>query len=146
MTRLILTADSSSAGGVVSAGHADLAIAIEHRLVWGPPRSDAELVAFLEARTTQGPDSNWLYSLPRQRRQLFGFQDLGLIGPNGAGKSTTLRILTTLMPATAGTVVIGGHRVPEENDQVKPLLGLVPQEIALYDTLSARQNLRVSPN
>ena len=79
MTRLILTADSSSAGCVVSAGLADLAVAIELRMVWGPPRSDAELVAFLEARTTQGPDSNWLYSLPRQRRQLFGFQDLGLI-------------------------------------------------------------------
>ena len=67
---------------------------------------------------------------------------LSLLGPNGAGKSTTLRILTTLMPPTEGTVVIAGHRVPEENDRVKPLLGLVPQEIALYDTLSAKQNLR----
>jgi ABC-2 type transport system ATP-binding protein len=67
---------------------------------------------------------------------------LSLLGPNGAGKSTTLRILTTLMPPTEGSVVIAGHRVPQENDRVKPLLGLVPQEIALYDTLSARQNLR----
>jgi ABC-2 type transport system ATP-binding protein len=67
---------------------------------------------------------------------------LSLLGPNGAGKSTTLRILTTLMPPTEGRVVIAGYRVPEENDRVKPLLGLVPQEIALYDTLSARQNLR----
>jgi ABC-2 type transport system ATP-binding protein len=67
---------------------------------------------------------------------------LSLLGPNGAGKSTTVRILTTLLPATAGTVIIDGHRVPEENDRVKPLLGLVPQEIALYDVLSARQNLR----
>jgi hypothetical protein len=50
MTRLILTADSSSAGGVVSAGHADLAVVIE-RMVWGRPRSDAELAAFLAART-----------------------------------------------------------------------------------------------
>jgi hypothetical protein len=79
MTRLILTADSSSAGCVVSAGLADLAVAIELRMVWGAPRSDAELAAFLEERTTQGPDSNWLYSLPRQRRQLFGFEALGLI-------------------------------------------------------------------
>jgi hypothetical protein len=46
MTRLILTADSSSAGGVVSAGHTDLAVAIELRMVWGPPRSDAQLAAF----------------------------------------------------------------------------------------------------
>jgi hypothetical protein len=50
MTRLIMTAASSSAGGVVSAGHADLAVPIELRMVWGPPRSDAELTAFL----TQG--------------------------------------------------------------------------------------------
>jgi hypothetical protein len=76
---LILTADSSSAGCVVSAGLADLAIAIELRMVWGAPRSDAEFAAFLEERTTQGPDSHWLYSLPRQRRQKFGFKDLGLI-------------------------------------------------------------------
>jgi hypothetical protein len=79
MTRLILTADSSSAGCVVSAGVADLVIAIELRMVWGAQRSDAELAAFLEARTTQGPDSSWLYSQPRQRRQNFGFKDLGLI-------------------------------------------------------------------
>jgi hypothetical protein len=79
MTRLILSADSSSAGGVVSAGHADLAIAIEPRLVWGPPRSDAELVAFLAARTSQEPGSHWLDSVPPQRLQKFGMNDLGLI-------------------------------------------------------------------
>ena len=65
-----------------------------------------------------------------------------LLGPNGAGKSTTLRILTTLLPATSGSVVIGGYRVPHESHLVKPLLGLVPQEIALYDMLSARHNVR----
>ena len=79
MTRLILTADSSSAGCVESASLADLAIAIELRMVWGAPRSDAELAAFLEARTRQGPDSSWLYSQPRRRRQLSRFKDLGLI-------------------------------------------------------------------
>ena len=79
MTRLILTANSSSAGGVVSAGHADLAVAIEPRLVWGPPHSDAELAAFLAARTTQRPDSHWLDSGPPQRRQKFGIKNVGLI-------------------------------------------------------------------
>ena len=79
MTRLILTADSSSAGGVVSAGHADLAVAIEPRLVWGPPRSNAELAAFLAARTTQEPGSHWLDTVPPQRRQKFGMEALGLI-------------------------------------------------------------------
>jgi len=77
--RLILTADSSSAGGVVSAGQADLAIAIERRMVWGTPRSDAELAAFLAARTNQPPDSHWLDSVPPQRLQRFGMNNLGLI-------------------------------------------------------------------
>jgi ABC-2 type transport system ATP-binding protein len=67
---------------------------------------------------------------------------LSLLGPNGAGKSTTLRVLTTLMPQTEGSVVIDGHPLPQEKERVKPLLGLVPQEIALYETLSPRQNLR----
>ena len=79
MTRLILTADSSSAGGVVSAGHADLAVAIELRMVWGPPRSDAELAAFLAARTSQEPDSHWLDSVPPRRLQKLGMNELGLI-------------------------------------------------------------------
>ena len=79
MTRLILTADASSAGCVVSAGLADLAIAIELRMVWGAPRSDAELAAFLAPRTTQPPDSHWLDSMPPWRLQKFGMNDLGLI-------------------------------------------------------------------
>src|SRR6185503_1232743 len=79
MTRLILAADSSSAGCVVSAGLADLAVAIELRMVWGPPRSDAELAAFLAARTGQGPDCHWLDSVPPWRLQKFDMNDLGLI-------------------------------------------------------------------
>ncbi|MCH8831033.1 MAG: ABC transporter ATP-binding protein [Planctomycetes bacterium] len=65
-----------------------------------------------------------------------------MLGPNGAGKTTTVRILTTLLAPCEGETVIGGFRLTEQNDQIKPLLGLVPQEIALYETLSARQNLR----
>jgi hypothetical protein len=79
MTRLILTADSSSAGCVVSAGLADLAIAIDLRMVWEAPRSDAELAAFLAPRTAQPPDSHWLDSTPPWRLQEFGMNDLGLI-------------------------------------------------------------------
>ena len=79
MTRLILTADSSSAGAIVSAGLADLAVPIELRMVWGPPRSDAELAAFLTARTSQPPDSHWLDSVPPRRLDQFGMNGLGLI-------------------------------------------------------------------
>jgi hypothetical protein len=79
MTRLILTTDSSSAGSVASAGHADLAVAIELRMVWGPPRSDAELAAFLAARTSQEPGSHWLDSVPQLRLRKFDMSELGLI-------------------------------------------------------------------
>ena len=79
MARLILTANFSSAGGVVSAGLAHLAVPIELRMVWGPPRSDAELAAFLTARTSQPPDSHWLESMPPQRLEKFGINGLGLI-------------------------------------------------------------------
>jgi hypothetical protein len=79
MTRLILTADSSSAGGVVSAGLADLAIPIELRMVWGPSRSDAELAAFLAARMNQPPDSHWLDSVPPWRLEKLGMNELGLV-------------------------------------------------------------------
>jgi hypothetical protein len=79
MTRLILTADSSSAGGVVLAGHADLAVPIELRMVWGPPRSDAELAAFLATRTSQPAGSHWLDSVPPSHLERFGMNGLGLI-------------------------------------------------------------------
>ncbi|WP_235976815.1 hypothetical protein [Bradyrhizobium archetypum] len=79
MTRLILTADSSSAGSIVSAGHADLAVAIKLRMVWGLPRSDSELAAFLAPRRSQEPDGHWLDSMPPQRLQKFETNDLGLV-------------------------------------------------------------------
>lgn len=79
MTRLVLTADSSSAGCIVSSAHADLAVAIELRMVWGAPRSDAELAAFLEARTSPEQGSHWLDWVPPQRRGKFGIADLKFI-------------------------------------------------------------------
>jgi hypothetical protein len=79
MTRLILTADSSGAGCVVSAGVADLAVGIELRMVCGPPRSDAVFAAFLMARTNQPPDFHWLDSMPPSRLDQFGMNGLGLI-------------------------------------------------------------------
>jgi ABC-2 type transport system ATP-binding protein len=66
---------------------------------------------------------------------------VALLGPNGAGKSTTLGVLATLVPFDAGTVAIAGHRVPEAAARARRALGLVPQHVALYPTLSARENL-----
>ncbi len=65
----------------------------------------------------------------------------GLLGPNGAGKSTLISIITTLVKLDAGNVVINGYDLRKQTMEVKKILGLVPQEIALYPTLSARENL-----
>ncbi len=70
-------------------------------------------------------------------------QTLGLIGPNGAGKSTTVSMICGLLRPDAGAVVLGGVVVGQGNSEVKRLLGLVPQELALFDDLSARENLRI---
>jgi len=65
----------------------------------------------------------------------------GLLGPNGAGKTTTLSILSTLFPPDEGEVIVIGHDIVREAQQVKRLIGSVPQELALYPTLSAWDNL-----
>jgi ABC-2 type transport system ATP-binding protein len=66
----------------------------------------------------------------------------GLLGPNGAGKSTTISMLTCLFPPTSGSVCIFGRDVAREAAAIKRLIGVVPQDLALYPTLSARDNLR----
>ncbi len=65
----------------------------------------------------------------------------GLLGPNGAGKTQTISMLTGIIPPTSGTARIGGYDILEDMDQVKEINGLVPQDLALYPTLSARVNL-----
>ncbi|MCB9437210.1 MAG: ATP-binding cassette domain-containing protein [Anaerolineales bacterium] len=64
-----------------------------------------------------------------------------LLGPNGAGKTTTISMISTLLTPTAGQITIGGHDVKKNPVEAKQLIGVVPQEIALYPTLTARQNL-----
>jgi ABC-2 type transport system ATP-binding protein len=66
----------------------------------------------------------------------------GLLGPNGAGKSTTINVLCTYTEPTAGVVTIDGHSVTAEPEVVKRIIGVVPQEIALYPDLDAMENLR----
>lgn len=65
----------------------------------------------------------------------------GLLGPNGAGKTQTISMLTGVIPPTAGTARIAGYDIRTQMDQVKKINGLVPQDLALYPTLSARSNL-----
>jgi len=65
-----------------------------------------------------------------------------LLGPNGAGKTTTISILSTLYSPTSGEAFISGHSVSQEPMAVKEVIGVVPQEIALYDNLSAMENFK----
>jgi len=65
----------------------------------------------------------------------------GLLGPNGAGKTTTISMVTGLIPADAGTVEIVGETMGPNKISPKRHLGLVPQDLAIYPDLSARENL-----
>jgi ABC-2 type transport system ATP-binding protein len=66
----------------------------------------------------------------------------GLLGPNGAGKTTTISMLCGLLRPDEGSVQVGGHPLEAEPLAAKAAIGLVPQDIALYEELSARENLR----
>ena len=68
-------------------------------------------------------------------------QSLGLLGPNGAGKTTTIRILSTLCAPSAGSVRVLGLDPQRDAAALRARIGVVPQELALYDALRARENL-----
>jgi ABC-2 type transport system ATP-binding protein len=65
-----------------------------------------------------------------------------LLGPNGAGKTTLIAVLCGLLPPSSGDAVVAGHSVVRNPMAVKQVIGVIPEEIALYSRLSARQNLR----
>jgi len=65
----------------------------------------------------------------------------GLLGPNGAGKTTTLSIIAGLLRPDAGEVIMDGVRLKDDSARARRYLGVVPQELAIYEELSARENL-----
>lgn len=66
----------------------------------------------------------------------------GLLGPNGAGKTTTISILSSLLPADSGEIQINNLDLKANTNKIKSMIGVVPQEIALYNELSAMENLK----
>lgn len=86
--------------------------------------------SFGELKAVQG------VSFQVQRGEIFS-----LLGPNGAGKTTTISILSTLLRPDQGDAQVMGHSIRRDPMQVKSVLGVVPQEIALYEDLTARENL-----
>src|SRR3990172_12941716 len=94
-------------------------------------RSDTMAEAFLVARDLhksfkdlKAVDS---VSFSIEKGEIFG-----LLGPNGAGKTTTIRILSTIIEPDQGEVTIGGYSVKNNADEVRGLIGICPQELALY--------------
>ena len=80
-------------------------------------------------------------SLTLERGELFG-----LLGPNGAGKTTTINILCGLLEPTSGSVRVGGYDVRKEPNKVKKLIGVSPQETAVYPHLTGRENIELFGN
>ena len=66
----------------------------------------------------------------------------GLLGPNGAGKTTTISILCNQIKADSGNITIAGNHLASEKERVKKIIGVVPQDIALYPNLTAFENLK----
>ena len=77
-------------------------------------------------------------SLEVQKGELFG-----LLGPNGAGKTTTINILCGLLEPTSGSARVGGHNVQEETDKVKELIGVCPQDTAVFSYLTGIENVEL---
>ncbi len=67
----------------------------------------------------------------------------GLLGPNGAGKSTTINCLTGLLKPTSGTIRVGGFDIQTECSKAREIMGVSPQETAVYPFLSGKENVRL---
>jgi len=85
-----------------------------------------------------GSDS---FALKDVTLEIFNGEIFGLLGPNGAGKTTFFSIVCGLLNATSGKAEIAGYSTDKDIESIKKIIGVVPQDIALYPTLSGRDNL-----
>ena len=67
----------------------------------------------------------------------------GLLGPNGAGKSTLIRMMTTLIPVTSGKAIVAGHDVSKEPDDVRRVIGVIPQALTSDQDLTVEENVSI---
>jgi ABC-2 type transport system ATP-binding protein len=91
-------------------------------------------------RNNPEPSVNGL-NLTIEQNEIFG-----LLGPNGAGKTTTISMLCGLIQPSSGEVLINGENLHHHAEKLKAIIGIVPQDIALYPTLTARENLNFFGN
>ena len=70
----------------------------------------------------------------------------GLLGPNGAGKTTTIKILSGLLKPTSGSAFVGGYDISKNSKKVKELIGVCPQQAAIYKFLTGRENIELFGN
>src|SRR4051812_19906779 len=81
-------------------------------------------------------------ALPRGSFAVERGEVFGLLGPNGAGKTTLLSIVSGLLEADGGEVRLDGQPFTRANKELRRLIGIVPQDLAIYAELTARENLR----
>jgi ABC-2 type transport system ATP-binding protein len=93
------------------------------------------------AKTFGSPQKGEVQAVKGINLQIQKGEIFSLLGPNGAGKTTTISMISGLTQPTRGDALIGGFSILHQPLQAKKLLGVVPQEIALYPSLNARQNL-----
>jgi len=93
------------------------------------------------AKTFKNPDRTEVHAVKGIDLDIYRGEIFSLLGPNGAGKTTTISMISGLLKPTRGDAKIGGFSITQQSLQAKRLMGVVPQEVALYPSLTARQNL-----
>ncbi len=93
------------------------------------------------AKTFKREDGSPVQAVKGIDLDIYKGEIFSLLGPNGAGKTTMISMISGLLEPTAGDARIGGHSIMQEPIAAKQMMGVVPQEIAIYEDLSARQNL-----
>lgn len=93
------------------------------------------------SKTFRRKDGTEIHAVKSVNLEIRRGEIFSLLGPNGAGKTTTISMISGLITPSHGDARIGGHSITKEPMKAKRLMGVVPQEIALYPTLSARKNL-----